>query len=84
MGIKDFTMDQHNIGQNKKETKWLFIFSLKKMKILSGSSFYIKEINMMRLKATIVEDFCVTKRDNKENSKTRIFYNLDYDLLILV
>ena len=54
------------------------------MKILSGSSFFIKEINMMRLKATIVEDFCVTKRDNKENSKTRIFYNLDYDLLILV
>ena len=64
MGIKDFTMDQHKIGPNKKETKWLYFFSLRKMKILSGSSFYIKEINMMRLKATIVEYFCVTKRDN--------------------
>ena len=39
---------------------------------------------MMRLKATIVEDFCVTKRHNSEDSKTRLFYNLDYDLLILV
>ena len=69
--------------QIKKKQSGLF-FPLRKMKILSGSSFYIKEINMMRLKATIVEDFCVTKRDNKENSKTRIFYNLDYDLLIRV
>ena len=63
MGIEDFTMDQHKINPNKNETKWLFFFS-RKMKILCGSSFSIKEINMMRLKANIVEDFCVTKRDN--------------------
>ena len=47
MGIKDFTMDQHKINPNKNKTKWLFIFfPLKRIKILSGSSISIKEINM--------------------------------------